>query len=204
MTVQIHTPTIHEVTQAVYNLNATKYLLAWHDYLKETLGPITHVGFVDHNPLAHVTRPLDILDQPGDLVLDDDIPMTVLCVVDKDGNPVEPESIIEPFVPVPFTLRPPDTGVYYMVSTEEINGKKYSYFRPCHPSEKPGEGETLQRFEKPLRLSEQTVLQTPSECTITETSLTSVGIRTPIPEGSFEQPTVTQTGWGPANFQFKY
>lgn len=199
MTVKIHTPTVNEVTQAVYNLNATKHLLEWHNWLTGYCEPIMYVGFVEHNPLAHAPRPLDILDQPGDLVLDD-VPMTVLHVCDKDGNPVEMESTIRPWVPMPFKLIPPDEGVYYMVKTEEINGKKYSFFRPCHPSEKPEEGERLERYEKPLRLPPHAQIE---EGVLT-TLATAYGIRKELQEGSFEQPTVTQHGWGPANFQFKF
>lgn len=174
MTVEIHIPTINEVTQAVYNLGATKHLLEWHDWLTSYCEPIMYVGFVEHNPLAHAPRPLDILDQPGDLVLDD--------------------------VPIPFELIPPDDGIYYMVKTEEINGKKYSFFRPCHPSEKPEEGERLERYEKPLRLPPHAQIE---EGVLT-TLATAYGIRKELQEGSFEQPTVTQHGWGPANFQFKF
>lgn len=219
MTVKIHTPTIHEVTQAVYNLNATEHLMKWHEWLKGELEPIMYSGFVEHNPLAHAPRPLDLLDQPGDLVLDD-IPMTILHVCDKDGNPVDPVHTIE-FTGmfeintqaakdaaqamldrgiVPFVLREPDAGVYYMVKTEEVNGQKYSFFRPCHPSEKPEEGERLERYEKPLRLPPQAQI----DDAVLTTLATAYGIRTPLPEGSFEQPTVTQHGWGPANFQFKF
>ncbi|QBZ70681.1 hypothetical protein pETSU_100 [Edwardsiella phage pEt-SU] len=218
MTVKIHTPTINEVTQAVYNLNATKHLMTWHEHILAGTKPLTDAlqmwnfdpdaprtaeslldNYVEHNPLAHAPRPLDILDNPGDLVLDD-VPMTVLHVCDKDGNPVEMESTIRPWVPMPFKLIPPDEGVYYMVKTEEIDGKKYSFFRPCHPSEKPTEGERLERYEKPLRLPPQGQIE---EGVLT-TLATAYGIRKELQEGSFEQPTVTQHGWGPANFQFKF
>lgn len=205
MSVEIYTPTINEVTQAVYNLNATKHLLEWHDWLTGYCGPIMYTGFTEHNPLAHAPRPLDILDQPGDLVLDDSVDkITILHACDKEGNPVEPDSVIKPWISIPFNIIPPDDGVYYMVKREEINGKVYSFYSPCHPTDKPGEGEELVRFEKPLKPIWPDILRVPPEPTISEVSLVGESIRKPIPEGSYYQPTVTLADWGPNNFPFKF
>lgn len=64
----------------------------------------------------------------------------------------------------------------------------------------PKKGEELKRFEKPLRLPPQAQIE---EGVLT-TLATAYGIRKELQEGSFEQPTVTQTGWGPDNYQFKF
>lgn len=213
MTVQIHTPTINEIYQAKWNLRSTAYLVNWSVHLGQGTRPLIdalkmwkfdHDGpstpesllddYVELNPLAHAARPLDILDQPGDLVLDDDtLKMTVLYAADKDGNPVENPVI--PFEPIPFNLIPPDTGIYYMVKTEEVDGKKYSFFRPCHPTDKPEEGETLQRYERALKPSME---PEPNLPVVGEASLV---MRVP---GTYEELVVLREPHGPKNFKFKY
>lgn len=211
MTVKIYTPTIHEVTQAVYNLNATKHLMTWHEHLLAGTRPLTDAlqmwnfdpeaprnkesrldDYVEANPLSHAPRPM--MD-------DEKIEIEFRGIMEFD-TPVSRQaanSMIERRI-IPVNIVPQDNGIYYMVKTEEINGTKYSFFRPCHPTEKPEEGERLERYEKPLRLPPQAQLD---EGVLT-TLVTAYGIRTPLPEGSFEEPTVTQHGWGPVNYQFKF
>lgn len=226
MSVEIYIPTVNEVTQAVYNLSATEHLEKWAIHLNQGTRPLIEAlqmwdfdpdtptskesrvcqdDYIELNPLAHAPRPLDILDHPGDLVLDDSADqMTILHVADKDGNPVESESIIETWDPIPFNLIPPDDGIYYMVKKEEINGKIYSFYRPCHPTDKPEEGEELIRLEKPLKPIWPDILRVPPEPTISEVSLVGESIRKPIPEGSYYEPSITLADWGPDNFQFKF
>lgn len=137
MTVKIHTPTIHEVTQAVYNLNATKHLMTWHEHILAGTKPLMDAlqmcnfdpdaprtaeslldNYVEHNPLAHAPRPFDILDQPGDVGQD---------MLDHST--------------VPFVLRAPDVShFYYMAKTEVIAGKKYTFYRRCDKNDRPEEG----------------------------------------------------------------
>lgn len=187
------------------------------DYVE--LNPLAHVRPVPES-FKTTLLPLVSLESPGDLLLDDDATMTVLYAADENGNPVEPHNPIElcfdglfeidtpaarvaakammDIGVIPLVLREPDIGVYYMVSTEEIDGKKYSYFRPCHPSEKPKEGETLERFEKPLRLPENGVIEEPNLPVVGESSLV---MKVP---GSYEELVVLKEPHGPKNFQFKY
>lgn len=233
MTVQIHTPTCNEIYQAKWNLESTGYLTNWSVHLDQGTRPLIDAlkmwnfdpdaprtaesrlsqdDYVELNPLAHVRpvpssfktpHPLPIsLESPGDLILDDDVPVTVMYAADKDGNPVE--NPVTPFEPIPFNLIPPDTGIYYMVQREEIDGKSYSFYRPCHPTEKPQEGEELIRLEKPLKPIWPDILRVPPEPTISEVSVSAQGVRTPLLEGSFREATITLNGWGPKNFQFKY
>lgn len=258
MTVKIHTPTVHECTQAEYNLNCTKYLQMWHEHIINGTKPLTDAlqmwsfdpdapaskesrvlldDYHEANPLANAPRPV-YLDNPGDLILDNDIPMTVMLAADEHGNPVEVHNPIELSFDgmfeidtpaarkaatammdagvIPFIIREPDGRHHYMVKTEEVDGKKYSFYRPCLRTEKPQEGEELVILEKALDHNLEKHNPIVIECNDAKTvdfaiemmrkgqSHTSVGVRTPIPEGSFQQPTVVETSWGPKNFQFKY